>query len=83
MFQIVEIIPTYHPFTDANNGERVRARSHGYLSEALAHKLAARRWDANYHDCGESSFHVVPFGGNPWRDRIVAPAAATDSDIPY
>ena len=85
MYQIVRLTPVYHFSTDAYLGTRVVERSHGYLSRALAHKLAARRWSADYEGCGDDSFYVVPFGGDPWRDRLIDPALLTSEEIaiPY
>lgn len=83
MFQIVRLTPVYHFSTDAYLGTKVAERSHGYLTLALAHKIASARAQADYEGYGDDSFVVVPFGGSPYRDQIADPALATTADIPF
>ena len=83
MYQIVELSPVYHFSTDAYLGERVSSRSHGYLTLALAHKIAGWKAQIDYDRCGDNSFVVVPFGGDPWRDRLIDPALLTTDEIVF
>ena len=80
-FQIVRIIPTRCPSTDAFIGSRAEPLPMAYTSQALAERLAGRWGYQDYLCGGEDCFTVVPYGGSPYPNRLMAaPMPVADHD---
>lgn len=83
-YQIVRIIPTFCPSTDAATGSRAEALPMAYSSLALAHCLA-ERWDYQGRlEGGDDCFAVVPYGASAYRNRLHSPRPTpADNDLPF
>lgn len=85
-FQIVELYPTYCPFTDAITGTGSYALPMAYFSRALAMKLANRKGASAHAYDSESRYEVVPYGLSPFdRRNLQAPdrEAVNLDDFPF
>jgi hypothetical protein len=81
-FQIVETWPTYHAFTDAMIGSTSRAVRY-CNTEAFARRLAGKLHQADYENCGESSFEVRSTTKGKRLDAPVIAPTYGDDEIPF